>query len=767
MSDLQVSTKLFGKKDTDLLRQLAGEDLILGSVNLHQDLHFSTFYLRASLSSTALPHYPRYSFILAVYENGTERYFISAREAEHTAKWLINRCASEPSWLAENLGSIEFCSKQLAQAFPQNITAESLRKADTKDLVGTYIQHNCLHRKLYQYARIPEALDRGLPFFSDYLRTYLSRVGVTDTELQGVFQALTAPRIPSVVAEEERAFCAIAAEARVSSPELLKSHTPQMFLTPPIRKALRLHRENWGWLTYHGYRGRTLPTDDEYERRLREKFATVKSNCDADHGYGGLFAPSTSVPAGIDNLHLELFRLYSEIGRIKLFRRFWQLRNFYFLDLLLAEFAHRLNATEWEIRCCLPEELLAALNEGCLDKSIKKRLHRCAVLYFPDGEHVLDGDNVLNLLERISIVKETHRELATRRGASACVGFARGTARIVGQNCVQSSTFHNGEILICEAADPDLLPMIRRAAAVVTAQGGVTSHASVLCREIGVPTIIGIDDLLSFIKDGDEVEVDATRGILKLIPKKCNHKEAALTVPKRLWGRPECVGQKAANLQLAIRRGFKVPPFTLLAFETVAKLLDDDERALRADLIDLSSSLPPDPASPQLFLLRSSACDEDAATSSRAGSYISVPFSLTSDPLPAVREFVETNRRLKYNGAVLLQQFLPASICGASVDGDPRADAEHRLVVEFVRGSLNTVTSGRGALQRIVYDYRSCEIVAANYKAGTRAALDDLPASELIEWLSAAGRAFGRPAYTEWGFLGGEYWLYQIRGSTA
>jgi phosphohistidine swiveling domain-containing protein len=767
MSDLQVLTEKAHCNGADIFGCLPKEDLILGSVNAHQDLHFSTFYLRASLSSATLPHYPGYSFILSVYENGVERYFIAAREAEQTSKWLINRCASEPYWLSEKLSAIESRSRQLAQAFPQTTTAESLRHTSTDDLVATYLQHNSLHRALYQYARIPEALDRGSPFFSDYLREYLRQIGVADSDLLGVFQALTTPRIPSIIAQEERAFNAIVATARVSCSEFLKSHTIQMFLPSPIREALRLHREEWGWLSYHGFRNRALPTEGDYARRLCEKLTTDQPDLDASRSYDILSATPAFAPEGVDDQHLELFRLYSEIGRIKLFRRFWQLRNFYFLDLLLAEFAHRLGATEWEIRCCLPEEVLTALNRGALDPSIKKRVHRCAILYFPDGEHILDGDDVVDLLDSVSMVKEARREQATRQGTSACIGFARGTARIVGQRSFQQTAFQTGEIVICEAADPDLLPIIRQAAAMVTAQGGVTSHASVLCREIGIPTIIGVDDLLSFVKDGDEIEVDATHGFVRLAVGKCNQSGPALMVPTRLWDRPECVGNKAANLRLAIKKGFKVPPFTLLAFETIAKMMEKNAETLRRELVDLSMSLQPNLLGPELFLLRSSGHDEDAAGSLRAGSYVSVRFSLTPDPLPIVREFVEKNRRLGYNGAVILQRFLPASICGASVDGDPRADAEHKLIVEFVRGSLNRATSGRGALERLVYDYRSGELVATVNRGTTQAAFDDIPTNDLIEWLYTVGRAFGRPAYTEWGFLEGEHWLYQIRGGAA
>jgi phosphohistidine swiveling domain-containing protein len=721
--------------------------------------------LRASLSSTTRRDYPGYSFILAIYEDGVERYFISADEAENTAKWLINRSVSQPSWLEAKLHAIEDQSKKLAEAFDHSITSQSLRETRTDDLVTIYLRHNSLHSELYRYARIPEALDRGSPFFSDYLRTYLTKIGVTDTELPCVFQALTAPRVPSVIAEEERAFRSIATDTLDCCPDLFKSHTPHMLLPSPVRDALRFHRERWGWLSYHGYRNRTLPTEGDYICRLRDTQSAKPPNqaCQVSDLDQSDFTNCGPLLSGIDRKHRELFRLYSEIGRVKLFRRYWQLRNFYFLDQLLEEFACRLDATEWEVRCCAPEELLEALHRGRLDPSVKRRTHRCAVLYSTDGEIVFDGEDVAALLDSVRIRKKPNDGTAARRGTPACIGFARGTARIVGQSHDQWPTFQSGDVLVCEAADPDLLPMIRQAAAVLTQQGGVTSHASVLCREIGVPTIIGIEDLLTLVRDGDEVEVDATRGVVKLIAGNQQTAGKGLVVPVELWDRPEFVGQKASNLRLAIKRGFKVPPFTLLSFEAAVRMLEEDEGTLRSELLDLTGALGSNTTSTPSFLLRSSAQDEDGVGESRTGLYASIP--LRSDPVKAVREFVQRNSKLGYKGVVLLQRFLPASICGVSVDGDPRADAEHKLIVEFVRGPINTVTDGRGQLERFVYDYRSRKIIAAIDGGSAQSAIGDFPAGQLVEWLSSAGSAFGKPAYTEWGFFGGEYWLYQVRGA--
>ena len=98
---------------------------------------------------------------------------------------------------------------------------------------------------------------------------------------------------------------------------------------------------------------------------------------------------------------------------------------------------------------------------------------------------------------------------------------------------------------------------------------------------------------------------------------------------------------------------------------------------------------------------------------------------------------------------------------GVSVDSDSRAGAKNKLVVEFVQGSVNTVTAGHGCIQRLTYDHLSSEIVMP--KVGTFS--DLMPAAHLVEWLLSVGSDLGRPNYTEWGYFDRNYWLYQVRAA--
>ena len=61
---------------------------------------------------------------------------------------------------------------------------------------------------------------------------------------------------------------------------------------------------------------------------------------------------------------------------------------------------------------------------------------------------------------------------------------------------------------------PDWVPLMRRAAAIVTDSGGMTCHAAIVSRELGIPAVVGTADATRALHDGELVTVDATRGVV-------------------------------------------------------------------------------------------------------------------------------------------------------------------------------------------------------------------------------------------------------------
>jgi pyruvate,water dikinase len=77
----------------------------------------------------------------------------------------------------------------------------------------------------------------------------------------------------------------------------------------------------------------------------------------------------------------------------------------------------------------------------------------------------------------------------------------------------------NNFILVTGMTHPDFLPLMKKSRAIITEVGGITSHAAIISRELGIPCVIGTKIATKVLKDGDLVEVDADKGIVKILKK--------------------------------------------------------------------------------------------------------------------------------------------------------------------------------------------------------------------------------------------------------
>jgi pyruvate,water dikinase len=106
---------------------------------------------------------------------------------------------------------------------------------------------------------------------------------------------------------------------------------------------------------------------------------------------------------------------------------------------------------------------------------------------------------------------ETRGTAPLLRGLAAAPGRVTGAVRILGSPD-EGSALAQGEILVAPMTNPDWLPTIRRAAALVTDSGGITCHAAIVARELGVPCVVGTRTATSVLHDGQVVTVDGAAG---------------------------------------------------------------------------------------------------------------------------------------------------------------------------------------------------------------------------------------------------------------
>lgn len=115
--------------------------------------------------------------------------------------------------------------------------------------------------------------------------------------------------------------------------------------------------------------------------------------------------------------------------------------------------------------------------------------------------------------------KETGHAKKELQGKVISSGKVVGTVKIVlGMNYV--GKVRKGDILVATMTTPDYVMALKKASAVITDEGGLTSHAAIVARELKIPGIVGTNIATQILKDGDLVEVDADKGVVRILKRK-------------------------------------------------------------------------------------------------------------------------------------------------------------------------------------------------------------------------------------------------------
>lgn len=141
---------------------------------------------------------------------------------------------------------------------------------------------------------------------------------------------------------------------------------------------------------------------------------------------------------------------------------------------------------------------------------LAQRAEASAYLFF-NGETEVVTQKEFEKIQEIILGKVTGNLL---KGTSAYPGKVQGVVRIV-MDPEKAGDFQEGDILVTGMTRPEYLSLMKKAAAVVTDAGGVLSHAAIVARELKKPCVIGTKTATKNLKDGDLVEVDAVKGIVK------------------------------------------------------------------------------------------------------------------------------------------------------------------------------------------------------------------------------------------------------------
>ena len=188
---------------------------------------------------------------------------------------------------------------------------------------------------------------------------------------------------------------------------------------------------------------------------------------------------------------------------------------FYIQSSLFKELADRLGVEIHDLAYLLENEIKGSIlrNEKA-DKNLIETRKKGFVIMYDDKKNIicLSGKQIGDGLKALGLIKEPVK--INLQGTSASRGTAHGKAVIV-KGVKDLQNVSKGDILVAVTTHPDYVPAMQKSSAIVTDEGGVTSHAAIVSREIGIPCVVGTKNATQILKDGDLIEVDANKGIVR------------------------------------------------------------------------------------------------------------------------------------------------------------------------------------------------------------------------------------------------------------
>lgn len=328
----------------------------------------------------------------------------------------------------------------------------------------------------------------------------------SNLEIKGneVFAILTAPIHLSFINEAEVALLEVA--KKVQKTPLLK------------QELLQQHQRDYFWI-HNNYVDDNVLTIEYFEKEL-DKFLTLNLNVSEEisnikltphknrERKEYLLSQLNLLPE--TKLLIEISEDFTKWQDERKKVSFW---TTHYLSLILQEISNRTNIDLQNLKYCSPREVSDIFNKK--PEHLEQRKTSSVFFWNEEGHECLTGEDA-RVIKKELLGDTDYKDIDDFRGLTACMGNAIGPAKVV-LSAKEIDKVQEGDVLVAVMTRPDYVPAMKRASAIVTDEGGVTCHAAIVARELGIPCIIGTKIATKTLKDHDLIEVNANHGWVRKV----------------------------------------------------------------------------------------------------------------------------------------------------------------------------------------------------------------------------------------------------------
>lgn len=459
------------------------------------------------------------------YKDGVLKIYLPVGEWGILGKKYFDVILSRPRIFEQHLLAVERAADQLYSLNKQLSTLRPRVLSDQK-LIQWYVRFHKAQHELWSAGMVPNLLELNQTLLSDHIRARIEKEKGGKLN-QAQWQDLITPIKLSYAQQEELDLLHIVEaigrqrdlKRRLISSRTVVSAEDVMQTSPALWRKLLAHHKRYCWVQY-GWLGpatshatyvdqvvRLVRMGDthvrlrEFQADDRRRTATKKKFRDQN-------------PRDVNVLLPLLSRLLFN----KTYRVDALYQGYYAIEPILLEMARRLHISKNQIYMIYGADMpfiwrtrkadISKINNAISYSAYI--LERGQLRFYLGAYAERKMQPIISGLIRIKITN-------TLEGTCGFPGKVKGIVKIV-TGPKDMINFKENMVLVSHATDPSMIPVMKKAIGFVTNMGGLTCHAAIVARELKKPCVIGTKFATKILKDGDRVEVDAIRGIVRKLP---------------------------------------------------------------------------------------------------------------------------------------------------------------------------------------------------------------------------------------------------------
>lgn len=407
-----------------------------------------------------------------------------------------------------------------------NIFNKDLKQKTNQELIELLKTFYDLQSAEYAFGVALVVLDfQGFSFVENNLDVYL-KSKVSELDYKKYYEIFTYPTHNSFAQDQEEDLLRLSAKYYDNEQwrtDVVQRKLGELQISyPDFYNVLVNHTKKYAWV-YYVYAGPAFTEQnflDFIKDYLARQIDPIKKIAELEKNKNRIILTKQQYLNKLkpNDFQRAILELAGKMVWAKPRRKDLQSKTYYHVEKLQREIAKRLFLSLDQVRSCTFEMLSDGLSGKEINLEKINELYSFHVCIPNDNTvEILSGQSAEDFVKKYVKIIQSDKDfsdVAEIKGVCACGGKATGNVKIINSSS-DMQKMEYGDILVSVATTPSIVAAMKKAAAIITDEGGLTCHASIVSRELNIPCVIGVKIATKVLKDGDRVEVDATQSIIK------------------------------------------------------------------------------------------------------------------------------------------------------------------------------------------------------------------------------------------------------------